>query len=159
MSRVWLEAFLGKLGDYVIYYISRYYIYIIPVIILYGIFLAISSYNFKRIEKRIDSEIVSQAREILGENPEVSYVTLVEKMEIPWEDIVDDYSFFPFIAREADLWVRRAFPDNARKIILKNSSKIKAILKRSGIYLDDKKGGIRENFYLDLVHRITRKGN
>ncbi len=159
MSRVWLEAFLGRIGEYIIYYVTQYYIYVIPIIVIYGIFLTLSSYNFKRIEKRVNAEIVRQSEDILNNNPHVSYVTLLEKINIDWEKIIASHSYFPFIAREADFWVKKVYPDTVRKFILDNNVRIKTVLQRSGIYFGEEGKGIRKNFYLDNVHRLTKRDN
>ncbi len=58
MSRIWLDVFLGNIGRYIVDFIINYYYFIIPPIIAYGIFLTISSYNLKRIEKSVNYEIV-----------------------------------------------------------------------------------------------------
>ena len=157
MSRVWLEAFLGKIGIYTLNIIQEYYVFIVPVIALYGIFLAIATYNFKRIEKQIDLEIVAQSKKIISKMPGISYVSLVEKIEIPWDDIVYKYSFFPYISQEADFWVSRAYSATIRKLILSNNNKIKFILRRNGITFTEDEQGIRKNIYLDYIQRITKK--
>ncbi len=157
MTNIWLEAFLGKTGKYIISFLSRYYYFIIPVIIIYGIFLALSSYNLKRIEKKVNLEIFNQAKNIMGENPGISYTDLDDKIEIPWEKIIKTCSFFPYISRETDLWVARNNLINARNIIMHDNKKIKTVLERGGINNFQEKSNIRQNLYMEYIHRITGK--
>ncbi|MGM0366513.1 MAG: hypothetical protein ACQEP5_08260 [Actinomycetota bacterium] len=157
MARFWLETFLGRIGNYILDFLQGYYFYIVPILALYGIFLAISSFNFKRIERKIDAEIVRQAEGIIARMPGISYVTLVEKINIPWVDIVYEYSFFPYVSQEADLWVQRTLASTVRKMIMQNNNKIKFILARNGILLEDEDKGIRKNVYLDYVQRLTKR--
>jgi len=156
MSRFWLDTFLGKIGNYILYFLQSYYFYIVPLLALYGIFLAIASYNFKRIERKIDSEIVSQASKIIAKMPGISYVSLVEKIKIPWVDTVYKYSFFPYVSQEADLWVSRTLPSTVRKMIMQNNNKIKFILRRNGIFFEDENKRVRKNIYLDYIQRLTK---
>ena len=85
MANTWLEIFLGKAGKYIIIFFSNYYPFIIPLIIAYGIFMALSSYNFKRIEKKVDLEIMNQSKKVLKKVPDINYVGLVERIKIPWK--------------------------------------------------------------------------
>lgn len=157
MSQVWLDAFLGKIGNYILRFIQDYYWFIIPIIALYGIFMAISTYNFKRIEKQINREIIDQSKKIIVEMPGISYTSLVEKIDIPWVDLVYRYSFFPYISQEADLWVTRTLPSTVRKIITQNSHKIKFLLIRAGVAFVDSEQEVKKNIYLDYIQRITRR--
>jgi len=157
MSNVWLEIFLGKIGKYIMIFLSRYYYYIIPFVLIYGIFLAISSYNLKRIEKKVSLEILNQAKGILEKAPDIIYVDLVERIKIPWEKIIKNYSFFPYISQETDLWVTRANLINIRDIIMHNDRKIKLVLERNGINNFQEKSAIRKNLYTEYIHRISRK--
>ena len=43
MTDIWLETFLGKIGKYILAFLSRYYYFIIPVVLIYGIFLTLKS--------------------------------------------------------------------------------------------------------------------
>ena len=158
MSEVWLDIFLGKIGKYIVNFLINYYYYLIPVIVLYGIFLTISSYNFKRIDKKINLEIINQAKDIIGKNPDINYTSLKENINIPWKIIVKKNSFFPFISQESDLWVSRTDPYNMRKIIMQDEEKIKLVLGRSGIFVTEENKGMRKNLYLEYIHRITRRG-
>jgi len=157
MTNVWLEVFLGKIGKYIISFLSRYYYFIIPFVLIYGIFLAISSYNLKRIEKKVNLEILNQAKGILEKVPDIIYVDLVERIKIPWEKIIKDYSFFPYISHESDLWVTRANLVNIRDIIMYNDRKIKLVLERNGINNFREKSATRKNLYTEYIHRISRK--
>jgi len=157
VSEVWLNAFLGKIGNYIVTFLVDYYYYLVPVIILYGIFLTISAYNLKRIDKRVNSEIVNQAKNAIKENPDINYIDFIEKLEIPWEDIVRDCSFFPFISQEISLWVSRTNVYNARKIIMYDKEKIRLVLERSGLFISERGSGMHKNLYLDYIHRITKR--
>ena len=158
MSEVWLDIFLGKIGKYIVNFSINYYYYLIPAVVLYGIFLTISSYNFKRIDKKVNLELINQAKDIIGKNPDINYTSLKENINIPWEIIVKENSFFSFISQESDLWVSRTDPENVRKIIMQNEEKIKLVLERSGIFVSKENKGVRKNLYLEYIHRITRRG-
>ncbi len=157
MSSVWLETFLGKTGTYVIRFIDSYYFYLVPVIIAYGIFIALASYNLKRIEKRVSSEIVDQAREIIKQNPGINYADLIDKININWVEIIRSRSFFPYVTHESGLWVNRTNDVNVRDIIMHDHRKIHLILERHGIVLSDDKPAVRRNLYLEYIHRISKK--
>ena len=157
MSEVWLNIFLGKIGKYIVNFLVNYYYYLIPAVAIYGIFLTISSYNLKRIDKKINFEIINQAKDIIGKNPDINYTSLKENINIPWKIIVKENSFFPFISQESDLWVKRTDPYNVRRIIMQNEEKIKLVLERNGIFITEKNKGIRKNLYLEYFHRITRR--
>ena len=157
MTNIWLEVFLGKIGKYIISFLSRYYYFIIPFVIAYGIFLAISSYNLKRIEKKVNLEILNQSRDIIKKVPDINYVDLVDRIKIPWKKIIKTYSFFPYISQESDLWVTRTSLMDVRDIIMHNDKKIKLVLERNGINIFGKKPAIRKNLYTEYIHRITRR--
>ncbi len=156
MARFWIEVFLGRIGNYLLYFLQSYYYYIVAVLVVYGIFLAISSYNFKRIERKIDAEIISQAKQIINRMPGISYISLVELLNIPWVDIVYQRSFFPYVSREADLWIKRTLASTVRKMIMENNN-IKLILVRNGMFLEEEENSIRQNMYLDFVQRLTKR--
>ena len=157
MSNLWLEIFLGKVGKYIISFIDSYYIYLAPLILAYGIFMTISSYNLKRMEKRVVAEIVNQARNIITGNPTINYVNLIDGIEINWEEILKKYSFFPFISQESGLWVNKSNAYNIRENIMHNERKIHLVLERHGIKLLEESQDTRKNLYLEYIHRITKK--
>ena len=149
MSEVWLKTFLGDIGKYIVIFLNNYYFYIVIIIIAYGIFMAISSFNLKRMEKKVYLEIINQSKEILKDNPHINYIDLVGSIKIDWENIIRKYSFFPCITQESSLWVSRTSVFNVRETIIKNERKIRLILERKGIILKEKNSGIRENLNLD----------
>jgi len=157
MSNVWLENFLGKPGTYIIRFIDSYYFYLIPVILAYGIFIALASYNLKRIEKKVSAEIVYQARQILKQYPGINYTDLIDKIDIDWVDLIKSNSFFPYVTHESGLWVNRSNAINVRDIIMHDYRKIHLTLKRHGIVLSGDEAAIRRNLYLEYIHRITKK--
>jgi hypothetical protein len=157
MSNLWLEIFLGKVGKYIISFIDSYYIYLVPLILAYGIFMTISSYNLKRMEKRVVVEIVNQARNIITGNPTINYVNLIDGIEINWKEILKKYSFFPFISQESGLWVNKSNVYNVRENIMHNERKIHLVLERHGIRLLEENQDTRKNLYLEYIHRITKK--
>lgn len=157
MFKVWLEVFLGKIGQYIIIFIEDYYYIIIPVIVVYGIFLTVASYNLKRIEKKVNQEIVRQAKNYIKRNPEINYIDLIDKINIPWEKFIKKYSYFPYFSQESDLWVSRIDIINIRNIIMDNQVKIRLILERSGIHLMGDRPIIRQNLYTEQIHRLTKK--
>ncbi len=157
MANMWLEIFLGKVGKYIIIFLTRYYYFIIPFIIAYGIFMALSSYNFKRIEKIVDREILNQSKKILKEVPDINYVDLVDRIEIPWKKIVKTYSFLPYISLESGLWVRKIDAVLIRDTIMQDEKKIRLVLERNGIYNFQEKSIEPRNLYIENIHRITRR--
>jgi len=157
MSNLWLEIFLGKVGKYFLWFFDNYYIYIVPVVVVYGIFMALSSYNLKRIEKRVVREIVRQAKVIIDNNPSINYVNLINKIVIDWQELIKKYSFFPFISQESGLWVNKTNIINVRDNIMHDDRKIHLILDRHGIALLEDRRQIRRNLYLEYIHRINKK--
>jgi hypothetical protein len=157
MANKWLEIFLGEIGTYIYIFFSRYYYYIIPFIIAYGIFMALSSHNFRKIEKRVDLEILKQSKKILREVPDINYVDLVERIKIPWKNIVNVYSFFPYISQESSLWVRKTNSLVVRDTIMKYEKKIKMVLERNGIHNFREKSNGPRNLYAESIHRMTRR--
>ncbi len=157
MSNLWLEIFIGKIGRYISIFISRYFYFMIPFVLAYGIFLALSSYNLKRIEKKANLEILNQAKEVLKKSPDINYVDLVGMIDIPWKKIVKTYSFFPYISQESDLWVSRTDPAQVRDTIMHDEKKIKLILERNGVNKFSKKSNRPKNLYTEYIHRITRR--
>jgi len=164
MSNLWLETFLGKVGKYIIMFVNgdvKYFSNIPAILILvtliYGIFLAIASYNLKRIEKRVVREIVRQAKVIIDNNPDINYVNLINKIVIDWQELIKKYSFFPLISQESGLWVNKTNIVNVRENIMHDDRKIHLILGRHGIVLLEGKRQIRRNLYLEYIHRINKK--
>jgi hypothetical protein len=157
MSGLWLEIFLGNVGKYIVLFIDNYYFYFVPVILVYGIFMTISSYNLKRMEKRVVAEIINQARTIINQSPSINFINLTDKINIDWEKIWGQYSFFPFISQESGLWVDRSNPINIRENIMHNDRKIHLVLERHGIKLQEDESGTRKNLYLEYIHRLTKK--
>ena len=159
MANTWLEIFLGKVGKYIVIFFSNYYPFIIPLIIAYGIFMVLSSYNFKRIEKKVDLEIINQSKKILKEVPDINYVGLVERIKIPWKKIVKTYSFFPYISLESSLWARKTDAVVVRDTVMQDEKRIRLVLERNGIYSFREKSIGPRNLYIEGIHRITRRKN
>lgn len=157
MCKTWVEIFLGNIGKYIIDLIASYYYFIIPPVILYGIFLTISSYNLKRIEKSVNQKIIEQARTIIARDKEINYVNLVDGITIDWDRIIKERSLFPYVSQESDLWVSRASRENIRDIIMHNDAKIRLVLERNRIFIIGSEPEIRENLYTEFIHRVTRR--
>ena len=157
MFKTWVEIFLGNIGKYIIDLIASYYYFIIPPVILYGIFLTISSCNLKRIEKSVNQKIIEQARIIIARDKGINYVDLVDRIIIDWDRIIKERLLFPYISQESDLWVSRASRENIRDIIMHNDAKIRLVLERNRIYIIGSEPEIRKNLYTEFIHRITRK--
>lgn len=157
MSRIWIELFLGKAGKYIIDFFSKYYVWFIPLIILYGLFMTLSSYNLRRMEKKVTTDIVRQAKYLLRRNPEINFIGIVENLVIDWKEVVSSYSYFPFIANEFDLWVVRTSPKALRAFVLNDESKIQLILERKNIYFKDLPESTRKNLYADIAKRIFNR--
>lgn len=156
MSKIWLELFLGKIGSYIINFISKYYIWIIPFIFIYGIFLGLASYNLRRIEKKVNYEIINQTRYLLRRNPKANFISVVENIVLNWNDIIKLYSFFPFVSNEFDLWVTKASAFKVRELIMGDENKIRLVLERHNIFFEDDKRGIRKNLYLKSNKKIIK---
>jgi len=157
MANLWLDTFLGNAGKYLIRFIDSYYFYLVPIIVVYGLFLTISSYNLKRIEKKVISEITGQARQILKGNPAVSYTDLTGEITIDWEAIIKKSSFFPFISTESGFWVNRTNIFNVRETIINDERKVRLFLERNGIFLEKDRNVPRKNLYMEYFHRITKR--
>jgi hypothetical protein len=157
MSKIWLELFLGKIGSYIINFFSRYYIWIIPFIFIYGIFMGLAAYNLRRIEKKVNFEIINQTRYLLRKNPRANYIGIVENIVLNWDDIIKLYSFFPYVANEFDLWVMKASTVKVRELIMGDENRIRLVLERQNIFFEGDRRGIRKNLYLDSTKKITRK--
>lgn len=157
MSNLWLDTFLGLIGRYIIIFIDKYYLYLVPVALAYGIFMTLSSFNLKRVEKGVSKEIIRQSKEVLKEKPNINYADLTMLVRIDWEKIIKKYSFFPFIAQESGLWVRLSSLANIRNQIMQNERKIHLTLERQGIVLLQERRLVRRNLYLDSFHHISKK--
>jgi len=164
MLNLWLETFLGKVGKYIIMFVNgdvKYFSAVPAILILvtliYGIFLAIASYNLKRIEKRVVREIVRQAKAIIGNNPDINYVNLINKIVIDWQKLIKKYSFFPLISQESGLWVNKTNVVNVRESIMHDDRKMHLIFGRYGIILLEDRRQVRRNLYLECIHRINKK--
>jgi hypothetical protein len=157
MFKTWIDIFLGDIGRYITGFIANYYYFIIPPVIIYGIFLTISSYNFKRMEKMVNRIIAEQGKAIIERNRAVSYVDLVENIKINWDRIIKEKSFFPYISQESDLWVSKVSRENVRDMIMHNDAGIRLVLERNGIYIIGCQPEIRKNLYMDFIHRLTRR--
>jgi len=119
--------------------------------------MTIASYNLKRLEKRVSTEIAKQAKELFKHRNAISSMEIIDRIKIDWEHIIKRYSFFPFISQESGLWVRKTNTYNIREIIMSNEQKILMTLERKGILKGQDRGKERENLYLEYFHRITRK--
>jgi len=157
MANLWLDTFLGKVGKYIIQFIDSYYFYLVPAIIIYGIFLTISSYNLKRIERNVLSDIIRQAKLLLKENPKINYSDLIDKINIDWKAVIKKSSFFPYISTEAGFWVNRLNIFNVRENIMHDEKKKRVALERNGIVLEENRQQLRKNLYMEYFHRITRQ--
>jgi len=155
MAGTWLETFLGLTGKYVLSFIDKYYFYFIPVILAYGIFLAISSFNLKRLEKGLIKYILDRTDDILKENPDTGFISLTEKLDLPLERIIKRYSFFPFISDDSGLWVLKTNIANLRDLLLRDQRRILLVLNRKGIDFSQEKKRLRENLYLEVIHKIS----
>jgi hypothetical protein len=157
MSKIWLELFLGKIGNYIINFFSKYYIWIIPFIFIYGMFMALAAYNLRRIEKKVNFEIINQTRYLLRKNPKANFVSIVENIVLNWDDIIKLYSFFPYVANEFDLWVTKVSAVKVRELIMGDENRIRLVLERQNIFFEGDRRGIRKNLYLDSTRKIIRK--
>lgn len=155
MANTWLETFLGVTGKYVLSFLDKYYFYFIPVILAYGIFMTLSSFNLKRIEKRLIKNILSQARKITAKDPDIGFIGLTERLDISLFDIIAKSSFFPFISSESGLWPLRTNTSNVRDMILFSERRILLLLKRKGMDFSEYSLKPRENLYLEVIHKIT----
>lgn len=155
MYKTWIEIFLGRIGQYMIDFITSYYYFIIPFIIAYGIFLTLASYNLKRMEKHVNGIIIEQAREMMKEEDRISFIELVDRIQISWDKIIRNYSFLPYISQESDLWVCRTTGENVRNIIMRDNSRIRMVLERNGIFLLSREPEVRKNLYKEFIHRLT----
>ncbi len=157
MSNLWLDTFLGVIGRYIIIFIDKYYYFLVPPILVYGIFVTLSSFNLKRIEKGVAKEIIRQSKEILKEKPNINYTDLTTLVQIDWDGIREKYSFFPFIAQESGLGVNRSSLANIRNRIMQNERKIHLTLERHGIVLLGERRFVRRNLYFDSFQHISKK--
>src|SRR5665647_1652028 len=139
MSKIWLELFLGKIGSYIINFFSKYYIWIIPFIFIYGIFMSLASYNLRRIEKKVNYEIINQTRYLLRKNPKANFISVVENIVLNWEDMIRLYSFFPYVANEFDLWVMKVSAVKVRGLIMGDENRIRLVLERQNIFFEGDK--------------------
>ena len=156
MTNLWLDTFLGVIGRYIIIFIDKYYYILVPPILVYGIFITLSSFNLKRLEKGAAKEIIRQTKEILKEKPNVNYADLTTLVQIDWEKIIKKYSFFPFIARESGWGFSRSSLANIRNRIMQNERKIHLTLERHGIFLLEERRLVRRNLYLDGFRNISK---
>jgi hypothetical protein len=157
MSNLWLDTFLGVIGRYIIIFIDKYYYFLVPPILMYGIFVTLSSFNLKRMEKGASREIIRQSKEILKEKPNINYADLTTLVQIDWEKIIEKYSFFPFIAQESGLGVNRSNLANIRNRIMQNERKIHLTLERHGIVLLEERRLVKRNLYLESFHHISKE--
>ena len=157
MSKIWLELFLGKIGSYIINFFSKYYIWITPFIFIYGIFLGLASYNLRRIEKKVNYEIINQTRYLLRKNPKANFISVVENIVLNWDDIIKLYSFFPFVSNEFDLWVTKVNAFKVRELIMGDENRIRLVLERHNIFFEGDKRGVRKNLYLNFNKKIIKK--
>ena len=157
MTNLWLDTFLGVIGRYIIILIDNCYYFLVPVVLVYGIFISLASFYLKRMEKRAAREIIRQFKEILKEKPNVNYTDLTTLIQIDWEKIIKKHSFFPFIAQESGLWVRRSNLANIRNRIMQNERKIHLTLERHGIVLLEERRLVRRNLYIDSFQRMSKK--
>ncbi|MCL6087705.1 MAG: hypothetical protein M1475_04780 [Actinobacteria bacterium] len=157
MSKIWLELFSGKTGSYLINFLEKYYVWLVPFILGYGIFMALASYNLRRIEKKVNYEIINQTKYLLRKNPKANFISIVENIVINWEDIVKLYSFFPYIANEFDLWVTKVSPVKVRSMVMEDENKIRLVLERQNIFFESDRKAVRSNLYLEYTSRIFRK--
>ena len=157
MSNLWLDTFLGVIGRYIIILIDKYYYFLVPPILVYGIFITLASFNLKRIERGVAKEIIRQTKEVLKVKPNVNYADLTTLIQIDWEKIIKKYSFWPFIAQESGLGVNRSNLTNIRNRIMQNERKIHLTLERHGIVLLDERRLVKRNLYLDSFQHIPKK--
>ena len=157
MNKIWVELFLGKIGKYIIDFFSRYYLWFTPFIFAYGIFMTLASYNLRRMEKKVDYEVINQAKYLLKKNPEINFINLVEDIFIDWEERIRLYSFFPFLANDFDLWVIKTSPDAAKYLILEDENRIRLILERHNIFFQKENRYKSENLYVNHTRRIFKK--
>ncbi|MBC7332907.1 MAG: hypothetical protein H5T85_00305 [Actinobacteria bacterium] len=161
MSEQWLKIFLGKIGSFIVSFLVKYYYYLIPLVLAYGIFLTISSYNLKKIEKKVELEIINQAKDLLVRRPDISFVDFVTEIKIPWEDILKKESFFPFVSGESDVWVARATSENICKLIMCDEKHIRNVLERNGILSFEEGNKEKEkgqkNLFLEQIHRLANR--
>jgi hypothetical protein len=84
-------------------------------------------------------------------------VELVDHINISWDKIIRQSSFFPYISQESDLWVSRTSIENVRDTIMQNSEKIRLVLERNGLVLLTPQPDVKMNLYTEFIHRITRR--
>lgn len=156
MANTWLETFLGITGKHVLSFLDKYYFYLIPVILVYGIFMTLSSFNLKRIEKRLIKKILAQTKEITADDPGIGFIGLTERLDISLHDIIAESSFFPYISAESGLWPLKTNTSNVRDMILFSERRILLLLKRKGIDFSESSSKPRENLYLEVIHKISK---
>lgn len=124
---------LGSVGRPILYFYLDHSVIINSFVLIYGLVILIAAINTRRIERQVNRLIVEQTKTLLGKNPDISIKKVYRKIRIPWEELIKQHSFFPFISGESDLWVRRVSPHAAREVILGNPAKIAHVLTRNKI--------------------------
>jgi len=109
----------------------------------------------KRIEKGINSEILRQAKDIIEKNHDISKLDLAERINMPWEEMINKFSFFPYISRQSDLWAIKTNLFNLKDIVVFGSRKIEMVLEREGIDKYRGESSAKRNLYLECLHRTV----
>ncbi len=133
MESIWLKVFLGKTGQVIIWFVDKYYLFLLPLVFIYGIFITLSSLNLKRIRKNVFLEIIIQAIDAIKSDFNISNLQILDKINIDWEKFINRYSFFPFITSSNNLWVCKINIINVREAILPDKNKIFEILEENGL--------------------------
>ncbi len=130
MQNLWLEVFLGKIGKYFILFVDRYYLYILPLVIIYGVFLTIASLNLKKIKRKVCLDIINQVNHLKNSDSSLlnNSEQIIENIKIDWEKFIKLYSFFPYVTSQNNLWVVRTNVFNVRENILPEKREILKII-------------------------------
>jgi hypothetical protein len=133
MASIWLDTFLGLVGKYIVLFIDRYYIFVLPPVVLYGLFLTIASINLKRIEGRVFREVIRQGKILFEADRDFSNRQIMDIVKIDWNKFIKNYSFFPYISSHNSLWVSKTNMFNVREHILSEKTRIIRILEENGL--------------------------
>jgi len=107
-----MRSVLGKPGLFVYELIRENQVPITTIVALYGLILAIASYNYRKVIPNLTESFVKNKVILLRENKSIPVKKLSSEIYSEWIKMIDNLPKYYFIPNKNNVWI--VFPDGKK---------------------------------------------
>jgi len=119
MVRALVEMALGQLGVQVLDFYLAHSLVINGLVLAYGFVVFASWRNLVGIRKRLVGSMIHQVKESGGQYEDLKVSHVLSRTSIPWQSAIQGMRF-PWVARQMELWPRRATLNHVQSMLGKD---------------------------------------